>query len=272
MMAVLRVLIVDDEALARERIRRLLRRESDVVIIGEATNGSEGIDAIRKEAPDLVFLDVQMPDLDGFEVLEQLRDQKLPGIVFVTAYDQHAVRAFEVHALDYLLKPFTSERFRTAFRRVRSLIAQPEGLNDANLGKLIDQLVAERRELEQLVTQREPRFAERLLIRSDGKVYFVKAQEIDWIEAAGNYVHLHVGANRHLLRETISGLQGRLDPARFARIHRSTIVNLDRVKEMRPWFAGDYIMVLESGEELKLSRNFRDALMALASTGPDSDE
>jgi two-component system LytT family response regulator len=266
----LRVLIVDDEALGRERIRRLLRKEADVEVVAEAADGATAVDSIQELAPDLVFLDIQMADMDGFGVLEQLGARDTPAIIFVTAYDQHAVRAFEVHAIDYLLKPFNAQRFRNAFRRARSLLSTGGETHGERLASLIDQLRAERRELEQLVLHRDTRYVGRLLIRNDGKVFFVKTAEIDWVEAAGNYVHLHLGPTRHLLRETISGLAARLDPSLFARIHRSTIVNLDRVKEMRPWFAGDYIIVLESGQELKLSRNYRDALMTAASRSAPS--
>jgi two-component system LytT family response regulator len=267
----LRVLIVDDEALGRERIRRLLRKEADIDVVAEAADGVTAVERIQEMAPDLVFLDIQMPDMDGFGVLEKLGARDTPAIIFVTAYDQHAVKAFEVHAIDYLLKPFNAQRFRSAFRRARALLSSSNDSHGERLASLIEQLRAERRELEQLVLQRDTRYVERLLIRNEGKVFFVKTAEIDWVEAAGNYVHLHLGPTRHLLRETISGLAARLDPALFARIHRSTIVNLDRVKEMRPWFAGDYIIVLESGEELKLSRNYRDALMAAASRSAPSE-
>jgi two-component system LytT family response regulator len=246
----LRALIVDDEPLARERVRTLLAAEPDVVVAGECGSGGEAVAAILMDRPDLVFLDVQMPELDGFGVLERVREAgaELPAVVFVTAYDAHALRAFEVHALDYLLKPFDRERFTRALARAREALARREadGLDER---------------LATLLAARSARpYATRLAVKSGGRVRLVKAEEVDWIEAASNYVRLHVGGERHLLRETMAALEARLDPERFVRIHRSTIVNLDRVRELEPYFHGDYVVKLHDGRRLTLSRTYRERL------------
>ena len=246
----LRVLIVDDEELARQRIRRLLASENDVEVIGEACDGTQAVEAIRSLVPDLIFLDVQMPEVDGFAVLERLRPEPAPAVVFVTAHDDYAVRAFEVHAVDYLRKPFDAARFREAFSRARRRLAGADAEERA-------------RRLDALLTQVEahpPRSRERLMVRSDGRLYFVRIDDIDCVEAAGNYVKLHVGRDTHLMRETMAGIEKLLDPSRFLRIHRSAIVNLDRVREMQPWFSGEYTVILRDGTQLRLSRVYRDRL------------
>jgi two-component system LytT family response regulator len=246
----LRVLIVDDEEVARQRVRRLLAREQDVEIVGEASDGIQAVESIRALSPDLVFLDVQMPEVDGFEVLERLRPDPVPEVVFVTAYDDYAVRAFEVHAVDYLRKPFDATRFREAFARARRRLASAEA--EARARKL-DALLAQ-------IQAQPPRSRERLMVRADGRLYFVRVDDIDWVEAAGNYVKLHVGRETHLMRETMAGIEALLDPSRFLRIHRSAIVNLDRVREMQPWFSGEYTVILRDGTQLRLSRVYRDRL------------
>jgi len=246
----LRVLIVDDEELARQRIRRLLAREDEVEVIGEACDGEHAVESIRSLEPDLVFLDVQMPEVDGFAVLERLRPHPPPAVVFVTAHDDYAVRAFEVHAVDYLRKPFDAVRFREAFSRARRRLA---GAAAEDRARKLDALLAQ-------VEAQPPRSRERLMLRSDGRLYFVRIDDIDWVEAAGNYVKLHVGRDTHLMRETMSGIEKMLDPSRFLRIHRSAIVNLDRVREMQPWFSGEYTVILRDGTQLRLSRVYRDRL------------
>jgi len=246
----LRVMIVDDEELARQRIRRLLAREADVEVVGEASDGVQAVESIQSLAPDLVFLDVQMPEVDGFAVLERLRPNGAPAVVFVTAHDDYALRAFDVHAVDYLRKPFDATRFREAFARARRRLAGAEAEERA-------------RTLEALLSQirsQPPRSRERLMVRSDGRLYFVRVDDIDWVEAAGNYVKLHVGRDTHLMRETMAGIEKMLDPSRFLRIHRSAIVNLDRVREMQPWFSGEYTVILRDGTQLRLSRIYRDRL------------
>jgi two-component system, LytTR family, response regulator len=241
----IRTLIVDDEPLARERLRTLLQQESDIEIVGESADGRQALNAIGTEAPDLVFLDIQMPVLDGFGVIQSLEDRPLPAVIFVTAYDQYALRAFDVHALDYLLKPFTAKRFQKALERAR---AELDRGSDGKAGfeqRLINLL-------EDL--NGEKKHPKRLVVKSSGRVYFLKIDEIDWIEAEGNYVRLHVGVNSHLLRETMKGMEAALDPDRFIRIHRSTIVNTERIRELQPLFHGEYAVILMDGTRLVASR------------------
>ena len=230
-------------------VRLQLRGEPEVEIIGECANGLEAVAAIRKLAPDLVFLDVQMPEMDGFEVIEAVGVERMPRVIFVTAYDQYTLRAFEVHALDYLLKPFDRERFLKALNHARSSLERGEF--NRQLVRLLDDRLAARKPLE------------RLVIKSGGRIYFLNVDEVDWIEAADNYVELHVGRESHLLRETVSGLAARLDPGQFMRIRHSTIVNLERVKELRPLFRGEYLIVLRDGTELNSSRRYRKNLDAI---------
>ncbi len=240
----LRTLIVDDEAVARRRIRRLLSAEHDVLILGECADGATAVDAIAREQPDLVFLDVQMPDLDGFGVVSALEPATLPAIVFVTAFDRYALRAFDVHAIDYLLKPYTAERFRLAVQRARERIERRT--LDSGLATLAQAL----RETRQ--------YATRLPVRTGGKIVLVDLRLVDWIDAADNYVRLHVGAREYLHRETLAGLEKQLDPDRFARIHRSTIVQIDRILELHPASHGDMDVVLRNGTTLTLSRTWRE--------------
>ena len=245
----IRALIVDDEPLARERIRMLLDQERDVEIVGECDNGTEALRGIEKLAPDLVFLDVQMPELTGFEVLDRLDAARMPVIVFVTAYDQYALKAFEVCALDYLLKPFDRERFGRAMARARAELERRKS------GQVNEQVLKLLSELHQ-----SKKYVEKLIVRAGGRVLFLRADEIDWIEAAGNYVRLHAGKQDYLYRETMTKLEAQLHPERFARIHRSTIVNVERIKELQPWFRGDYQVVLREGQKLTLSRSYRSRL------------
>ncbi len=253
-MGKVRTLIVDDEPLARERIRQLLAEEEDIEIVGEFEDGLAALEAIGEQQPDLVFLDVQMPELDGFELLSRLDPTRMPAIVFVTAHDQFALRAFEVHALDYLLKPFDQERFRAALDRARTWIARR---GDEALDTRLTSLLADLR------GSATPRVQERIAVKAGGRVILLKAEEIDWVEAADNYVSLHVGAASHLLRETMNGLERRLPSDRFLRISRSTIVNLDRVRELQPLFHGEYAVILTDGKRLSLSRSYRDRLSVL---------
>ncbi|HJR40457.1 MAG TPA: LytTR family transcriptional regulator DNA-binding domain-containing protein [Gemmatimonadaceae bacterium] len=250
-MSRIRTLIVDDEPLGRERLRTLLRGEPDVELVGECANGLEAVSHIDEQSPDLVFLDVQMPELDGFAVLESVGVERMPPTVFVTAYDQYALKAFEVHALDYLLKPFTRARFRKTLQRVRDHLRKQR--TDAS--ELSRQLIELLRDVR---TDRQ--FLERLVVKSGGRVFFLRVDEIDWIEAAGNYLRLHVGQDVHLMRETMKGIETKLDPDRFVRIHRSIIVNTDRIRELQPWFHGEYVLILLDGTRLTSSRNFDDGL------------
>jgi two-component system LytT family response regulator len=244
-----RALIVDDEPLARERVASLLASEPDMEIAGQCRDGREAIDAILHLSPDIVFLDVQMPGADGFEVIKAVGPERMPIVVFVTAYDQHALRAFEVRALDYLLKPFDRERFQEALGRARSQI---EGRESGDLGRRLLALVQDIRP--------GPPKTERLVVKSAGKLFFLRTDEIDWIEASGNYVRVHVGSESHLLRETMASLETKLDPNLFFRIHRSRIVNMERIKEMQPWFNGEYVVMLTTGVRLTLSRGYREKL------------
>ena len=248
----IRALIVDDEPLARERIRTLLKRAPDVRVVSECGDGKRAVRAVRKHKPDLVFLDVQMPEMDGFDVLEALDPGEMPVVIFVTAYDKYALRAFDVHALDYLLKPFDRERFQSALDRAREQIGKRQNgdVNQQLLSLLADRAAGEKP-------------MRRLVIKSGGRILFLRAEEIDWVEAAGNYLRLHVGREEHLLRETMSGLEGRLDSRKFLRIHRSTIVNLDRIKEMQASFHGEYEVRLRDGARLTLSRTYRDKLQKI---------
>ncbi|MCZ7640664.1 MAG: LytTR family DNA-binding domain-containing protein [Verrucomicrobia bacterium] len=248
----LRTLIIDDEALARERLRGFLADENDIEIIGECGDGAEAIEVLEREQPDLLFLDVQMPELDGFGVLEAARPARPPVVIFTTAFSQHALKAFEVHALDYLLKPFDRDRLRLALDRARERHRQQQS---GALNEKLTALLAEMRPT--------PTVVDRLVVKTSGKVVLIKAADIDWIEAADNYVSLHVGNETHLLRETMNALEGRLNPKLFLRISRSTIVNLERIKELQPMFHGDYTVILRNGTRLNLSRSHRDRLQHL---------
>jgi two-component system LytT family response regulator len=244
----LRSLIVDDEPLARRRLRTLLRSEPRVEIVGEADDGDRAVEAIRRLAPDLVWLDVQMPGLDGFGVLEAIGPDAVPGVIFVTAHDAYALRAFEAHAVDYLLKPFDRARLRESVDRAIRLAGSDD------LHRRLAELVAD-------VVRRRP--LRRLVVRSSGRIYFVGVHEIDWLEAAGHYVTLHVGRDTHLIRDTMSRLEARLDPDRFARIGRGTIVNIDAIREIRPAFHGDLDVVVKTGVRLRASRSYAARLRDL---------
>jgi two-component system LytT family response regulator len=284
----MRVLIADDEPLARRRLVRFLRAEPDVEVVAECAGGAAAVTALAEQEIDLAVLDVQMPDLDGFEVvathLAARGADRMPPVIFVTAYDEYAIRAFEVHALDYLLKPVTAERFQAAFRRARE---HTERARAAQAGRrlkaLLEQVLAGERAADgglsaaaaawaiagggPAATATAPAaapsaWADRITIKTEGRVFVVKVSDVDWFEAQGNYVRVHTGKAAHLIRETISAVEASLNPAQFARIHRSTIVNLDRIRELQPWFAGDYLVILKDGTQLKLSRTFREQLQA----------
>ncbi|HEU4698838.1 MAG TPA: LytTR family DNA-binding domain-containing protein [Gemmatimonadales bacterium] len=255
---------MDDEPLVRRGLRAVLAAEPDVAVIGECGDGREAVRRIRAERPDLVFLDVQMPELDGLGVVDALAaDERPPALVFVTAYDAYALRAFEVHAVDYLLKPFDEARLRTALARARQRLGATRVPADgARLAALLAELRPAAAAPERGVAHRPDRALERFLVRTGDRLLPVAVTAVDWIEAADNYVRLHVGAERHALRETIKALEAQLDARRFARIHRSTIVNLDRVRELRPLPSGDCAVLLHDGTRLTLSRSFRAAFEA----------
>ncbi|MEX1130058.1 MAG: LytTR family DNA-binding domain-containing protein [Vicinamibacterales bacterium] len=245
----IRTLVVDDEPLARERLTNLLSAEADIEVVGQCRDGEEAVTAIVDHAPDLVFLDVQMPAMNGFDVIDAVGPERMPLVIFVTAYDQHALKAFQVRALDYLLKPFDRERFEQALQRARAHIQRDE---TGDIGRRLLALVKDLR--------RDKPKTDRLVVKSGGRLFFLRADEIDWIEAAGNYVRLHVGPASHLLRETMNAIEGRLDGEKFIRIHRSRIVNMERIQEMQPWLNGEYAILLRTGTRLTLSRGCREKL------------
>jgi two-component system, LytTR family, response regulator len=282
-----RVLIVDDEPLARDCMRLALHGVPGVTIVAECGDGDSAVEAIRQHGPDVVLLDVQMPGLDGFAVLEQLDAATMPVVVFVTAFDSHAIRAFEVHALDYVLKPFPDERLVAAVDRARATIQErrngelgrrlAEFVQSWQAGALapaadslgtsiaarpasgasidpLDASLDSEHEVSEPQRPGAPSYIGRFAVRSDGRVRFVAAADVDWIEADGNYMVLHVGETRHRLRASLAGLTEGLDPKRFVRIHRSVIVNVERIREVQPWFGGDYIAILRTGAKLRVSR------------------
>lgn len=248
----IRAIIIDDVELARERIRILLD-DDEIEIIGEAANGREAIQKIQTEQPDLVFLDVQMPKIGGFEVIEAVGIEKMPAVIFVTAYDEFALRAFEINAVDYLLKPFDKQRLKTATERAKRQIKREEPQSE------IEERL--RRLLREVKT--EPKYLKRIPVKSSRGTTLVLTEEIDWIGAAGHYLELHVGRETHLIREKLSTLEQKLDPVNFIRIHRSTIVNIDRIKSLHPLFNGDQLIILKNGQELNLSRTYHEKLMLI---------
>jgi two-component system, LytTR family, response regulator len=253
--AKIRVLIIDDEPFARERVRQLLDGDPEVEITGECGDGLQAVAMINERAPDLLFLDVQMPELDGFEVLERIEAARMPVVIFLTAYDEYAIRAFDACALDYLLKPCAEDRFAKAVRRAKmqlSLTAgeHPQASPILRFAPLEDQ-------------HSEKKLLERVVVKSGGRVYFFRVEEIDWVEAQGNYVRLHFDRVAYLLRESLNHLERKLDPRRFVRIHRSTLVNVERIKELQPMFHGQYTVVLHDGTEITLSRRYRHKLEAI---------
>ncbi|NIR44316.1 MAG: response regulator transcription factor [Gemmatimonadetes bacterium] len=248
----IRTLIVDDEELARRGLRDHAARVDDLVIVGECANGREALAALeRDDDVDLVLLDVQMPGLDGFQVLRELEAEgrSLPLVIFVTAFDEFALKAFEVHAVDYLLKPVSPARFAAAIERARKRL-RAESSDD--IARRLSSLLSD--------LERRDEAVDRLLVKTRGRSYFVNVNDIDWIEADGNYAILHTGAERHLIRETMRNLERQLGPKGFARIHRSTIVNLDRIEEIQPWFKGDHLVILRDGRQLSLTRKYRPHL------------
>jgi two-component system LytT family response regulator len=249
----IRALLVDDEPLALRKLRRLLAGERDVQIIGECSDGRGAAAAIRRQVPDLVFLDIQIPEWDGFEVLENLSGDELPVIVFVTAYDEHALRAFDAHALDYLLKPVARDRFRESLDRARVRVRERRAA-----GLVDERLLALKAERDAAAIGR--RSLTRIAVKSSGGAFFVRPEEVDWIEAADNYVRLHVGATSHLVRESLRTLEIKLDSRMFLRVHRSAIVNVDAIRELQPWFHGDHVMILRSGARLTCSRRYDERL------------
>ena len=252
----IRTLIVDDEPLAREGLRVRLSRESDITIVGEAIDGVAAVEAILAMTPDLLFLDVQMPGLGGFDVLERISETHLPIVIFITAYDQYAIKAFDVHALDYLLKPFSDARFAESLERARRAFGSDDTRDD---DQRLAALLATRAAAA-AVAPAKP-YLSRLPVKDRDRYLLLRTEDIDWIEAAQNYVQIHARGRSFLVRGTMAELETQLDPAKFARIHRSTLVNLDRIREIRPGWHGDFDVVLDDDTPLKLSRHYRDRVL-----------
>ncbi len=249
----IRALIVDDEPHARIKLRKFLEAEDDVEIVGEAAGGKEAVRAIKKQKPDLVFLDVQMPGFDGFRVIESVGHEAMAQVIFVTAYDKYALRAFEIHALDYLLKPFDQERFRKALDHARDRL-NPSRI-DTNQGERLREIIRE--------IQRETASAKRIFVQNNRKFTPLKTDEIDWIEASGNYAILHTRNGEHLLRESLRALEKTLDPQQYFRANRSAIVNLDFIDEIQPFFHGEFIVVLKTGQRIVVTRTHRANLLRI---------
>jgi len=245
----IRVCIIDDELIACRRIQRLLKDDAEIDIVKICNDGEEAVESIQQFHPDLIFLDVQMPGMDGFEVLTSLNPESMPHVIFVTAFDRYAIKAFEVHALDYLLKPFDRKRFEQAVERSKSQIQQSqERSNNSELVALLKEM------------KNQSQHLERLVVKSQGRVFFLKTDEIDWIEAQGKHVSIHVGKETHLVREAMNNLEIELDPKKFARIHKSTIVNIDRIKQLQPLVHGDFRVILRDSTVLTISRRYRQKI------------
>lgn len=257
----IRTIIVDDEPLGRSRIASLLEDEDDIEIVAQCGDGAEALRVIKESGPQLLFLDVQIPELTGFELLDSIDRVEPPVVIFVTAHDEFALRAFDVHALDYLLKPFDDERFRHALDRARAHLRDK---NAASLRRRLRDFLRETHDLREREpnTDPPPRRLTRIVVKEGDRILFLKVDDVDWIEAADYYAKIHVGTSTYLIRETLANLEMQLDPERFVRIHRSTIVNLDRVREMQPWFHGAFVVILVDGTELRLSRSRREHLQS----------
>ena len=245
----IRVLVVDDEALARERACQLLKNDPDIEVIGQCGDGQTAVEKIQQDKPDLVLLDVQMPELDGFAVVEAVGSDKMPLVIFVTAHEKFALKAFDVHAIDYLLKPYDKERFETALRRAKDRFSREQsGELQTRMNALIGEL------------KTQPKTVARLVVKTEGRVLLLRNEDVDWVEAADNYVVLHVGPDTHMLRETMNSIEARLPAEKFIRVNRSTIVNIDRIKELQPLFHGEYVIILKNGTKLTFSRGYREKL------------
>lgn len=248
----IRTVIADDELLARKFIRRMLKQDHDVELVAECSNGAEAVTTIRKEKPDLLFLDIQMPEMDGFAVLEAVGLDHLPEVIFTTAYESYAIRAFELHALDYLLKPFDQVRFKAALKYAKErFYSRQEEQKRLQIGTLLETIRA------------QPQHLDRVIIRADGRITFLQTRDIDWLEADDKYVHLHTGKGTRMVRQTLSAMETQLDPKKFLRVHRSAMVNLDRIKELQPLFNGEHSLILEDGTRLTLSRKYKEKLFEL---------
>lgn len=259
----IKTLIVDDEPLARQNIHLLLKKDPEIEMIGECGSGAEALKIIKERSPDLMFLDIQMPEVSGFDVLEKLNGVNIPVVVFVTAFDQYALKAFEVHAIDYLLKPFNDERFEKALKHAK---AQVESMESNKFSQKLFSLL-EDHGIDRAAKTAAAKFLKRVMVKSAGRVIFLSVDDIEWISAEDYYVKLHTGKKSYLLRETMNDLEAQLDPDKFIRIHRSTIVGIERIKELHPHFNGDYMVVLNDGTELKLSRSRREQVQMILTGG-----
>ena len=244
--------IVDDERIARQRLRRLIATQPDLELVGECPTGHEALALLEERNVDVLFLDIQLGDLDGFHLLSELDELRRPQVVFVTAHSEHALQAFDVEAVDYLLKPFDRERFQRCVQKVREHVRK---LREDSPARAV------------AAARNSRSYPERFAIRANGRVYFLRTEDIDWIEAADNYVILHTGQETHILRETMNSIELRLDPDRFVRVHRSRIVNMDRIRELQSWFHGEYVIILQDGTNLTLSRGYRERLLDLLHAG-----
>lgn len=246
----LSVIIIDDEPLARERIRELLKVDGEIEITAECKDGKEAAEKINKHKPDLIFLDIQMPKMNGFDVITKL--EKIPAIIFVTAYDEYAIKAFEINAMDYLLKPFDKERFHTALSRAKDSLSNDTPVLNEKIASLLSGL-----------EKQKDNFVERFVIKSGGRIYFVNASEVDWFEADGNYIKLHAGSKTELIRETIKNLEEKLSPEHFLRVHRSAIVKIESIKELVNWFSGEYKIKLKNGDEVQTGKKYKENINEL---------
>jgi two-component system LytT family response regulator len=257
---IIRTIIVDDEPLGRDCVRLALEMDPEVEVVAECGDGESALRAIADHRPDLIFLDVQMPNLSGFDVVDRIGAEHMPPVVFVSAFDAHAVQAFQVHALDYLLKPFDDERFAAALSHAKAQLGL-KALEDMRerlqglMGEIEEEPTGE------VELEMSPSIATRFVVRRNDKLTLLKAEEVDWFEGASNYVNLHVKNHEYRLRVSIRSLMERLDPAVFVRIHKSTIVNVDRIREVQPWFSGDYVVILHDGRQLRVSRTFAPSLL-----------
>jgi len=265
----IRTLIVDDEPLAREGLETILKSDPEIEVIGTSADGQSALEAIRTRAPDLVFLEIQMPKRDGFGVLGELKPAERPVVVFVTAYDQHAIRAFEVSAVDYLLKPYSDSRFAAALARAKEEIRKSR---TSNLSGQIENLLAQVREISakpaNLATAETPAspspdYADRIVLKADGALHFIKTRDVIWIEAQGDFVKVQTQGKTQLVRETLQSMERKLDAAKFLRTHRSFLVNLEHVRKVEVALYGDYVVHMSDGSKLRLSRNYRSKLKAL---------
>ncbi len=261
----IRAIVVDDEILARKALKAMLKDDPEIEVIAECRNGREAVTAIGEQSPDVVFLDIQMPEMDGFQVIEEVGVKQMPVTVFVTAFDKHALRAFEAHALDYLLKPFDHDRFDTALQRAKTFVRQQKlGEINESLFAVLKDLKPKRNELPSETDKAaHQETIDHVVVKSGGRIYFLKVQDIDWVEGMSNYLSLHSASGTHLIRETMGNFHAKLDAKKFLRIHRSTIVNIERIKDIQPLFKGEYVITLTSGRRLKASRCYRHGLRAL---------